>query len=117
MTDNRQQRRKAEREALKRAGQHASQSRAEQDHGPIEETYRDKMNALANVLDELFNGPETDAPKETGFVLFVFPFEDAERPDRNRLNYISNANRADMATMFREMIARWEGRTAGAGTA
>jgi hypothetical protein len=44
--------------------------------------------------------------RETGFVLLVFPFGEKE----GRANFISNgADRKDIVTLFREMIARFEG--------
>ncbi|WP_245329132.1 hypothetical protein [Bradyrhizobium centrolobii] len=65
------------------------------------------MNALAGVLDEILNGDAKGAARETGFVLLVFPFGDAEG---NRCNFISNgADRRDVVTLMREMIARFEG--------
>ncbi|OAF05418.1 hypothetical protein AYJ54_00495 [Bradyrhizobium centrolobii] len=69
--------------------------------------YREQMNALAGVLDEILNGDAKGAARETGFVLLVFPFGDAEG---NRCNFISNgADRRDVVTLMREMIARFEG--------
>lgn len=74
---------------------------------PIEERYRKQMVAVARTLDEVFNGRKKRGARETGFVLLVFPF--GEDP-RGRCNYISNgADRRDMISLFREMIARFEG--------
>lgn len=79
----------------------------------IEDKYKRKMSALAVALDHYFNG-DTAAPRgkkirddrETGFVLLVFPFGDAE----GRCNFISNgADRKDIVNLFKEMIARFEG--------
>ena len=60
---------------------------------PIEARHHRMMNTLAQTLDELFNGEATGADRQTGFVLMVFPFGNGE----GRANYISNANRADIA--------------------
>lgn len=79
--------------------------------GPIERAYREKMNRLAQLLDGVLNGDVR--PKETGFVLLVFPFGDTE----GRCNYISNAERADVVTMLKEQIARFEHRMGEEGTA
>lgn len=73
--------------------------------GPIEEEYRAKMNAVARGLNEIFNG-DTLPVKSTGFVLMVFPYGDKS----GRCNYISNgADRRDIITLMKEMIARFEG--------
>jgi hypothetical protein len=65
------------------------------------------MNAVAHALDEMFNGDKKGADRETGFVLLVFPFGDA---DGSRCNYISNgADRRDMVSLLREMAARFDG--------
>ena len=74
---------------------------------PIEAEYRAQMTAIAEALDETFNG-ELKAPhKKVGFVLLVYPFgEDVA----GRCNFISNgADRRDIVTLFKEMIARFEG--------
>lgn len=71
---------------------------------PIESAYREKMNQLAGVLDRMFNGDTR--PRQTGFVLLVFPFGEKE----GRCNYISNgADRRDIVTLFKEQIKRFEG--------
>lgn len=73
---------------------------------PIEERHRAMMNKLAMALDKLFNEEKTGKARETGFVLMVFPFGDFD----GRCNYISNgANRNDIVTLMKEMIARFEG--------
>lgn len=73
---------------------------------PIQDAYRAKMNAIAEALDEMFNGEAKGNDRETGFVLLVFPFGDKE----GRCNFISNgADRRDIVTMFKEMIARFQG--------
>lgn len=73
---------------------------------PIQEEYRAKMNAIAQVLDETFNGTARGQDRKTGFVLLVFPFAGHE----GRCNYISNgADRRDIVTMFKEQIKRFEG--------
>jgi hypothetical protein len=80
-----------------------------QKHGlgdaPIEDKYRRKMNALARTLDEWFNGESKGKDREVGFVLLVFEFGD--KP--GRANYISNADRADVVTLLKEQLARFEG--------
>jgi hypothetical protein len=73
---------------------------------PIEPEYVEMMNAMAGALDEMFNGKAKGNDRKTGFVLLVFPFNDHE----GRCNFVSNgADRKDIVTLFREMIARFEG--------
>jgi hypothetical protein len=77
----------------------------------IEARYKREMNTLAHVLDEHFNDPEQ--PKHTAFVLLVMPFGDVS----GRVNYISNGKRADIVTMMKEVLARFEGQPEQKGTA
>jgi hypothetical protein len=73
---------------------------------PIEPEYIEKMNAIARVLDETFNGEAKGNDKKIGFVLLMFHFGEKE----GRCNFISNgAERKDIVTLFKEMIARFEG--------
>lgn len=75
---------------------------------PVEERYRAQMQHLARALDRYFNGEKRGEDRETGFVLLVFPVGDRE----GRCNFISNgADRANIVSLFREMIARFEGAT------
>jgi hypothetical protein len=81
---------------------------------PIEDAYRQQMNAIAAVLDETFNGNKKHPYKETGFVLLVFPYGDKT----GRANFISNgADRRDIVVLFKEMIARFEGQPELRGSA
>jgi len=74
---------------------------------PIQEKYRAQMNAVAKAIDMLFNGDKEGRDRETGFVLLVFPFGEQRE---GRCNFISNgADRKEIVTLFREMIARFEG--------
>ena len=74
---------------------------------PIEAAYKEKMNRLAQAIDQLFNGEKRGNDREVGFVLLVFPFGDDAA---GRCNFISNgADRKDVVALFREMIARFEG--------
>jgi hypothetical protein len=84
---------------------------------PIEPQYLEKMNVIAGALDKMFNGEAKGADRPTGFVLMVFPFAEFDAGD-TRCNYISNgANRADVVTLMREMIARFEGQPEQKGRA
>jgi hypothetical protein len=73
---------------------------------PIEAEYHEKMVAIGQALDELLNGKIGGPDRKTGFVLMVFPFDD----HTGRCNYMSNgADRRDIITLMKEMIARFEG--------
>lgn len=74
---------------------------------PIQQQYRALMNATAEGLDKIFNGDQH--PKKVGFVLLSFEFGKTEG---GRVNYISNADRADMIAAMNEWLARAEGRYA-----
>lgn len=65
----------------------------------IQREYREKMNVLAELLDEYFNEP--NQPKTTAFALLIAPFG---ADPNGRVNYISNAERADMLKMMRTYI-------------
>ena len=74
--------------------------------GPIEPAYHAQMNALASMLDEYFNGDAKGDARTVGFVLLVFEYGEKE----GRCNFLSNgADRKDIVTLFKEMIARFEG--------
>jgi hypothetical protein len=73
---------------------------------PIEQAYRDKMTAVAQGLDEIFNGQVGGPGRKVGFILLVFPFGARE----GRCNYISNgANRDDVVTLLKEQLAYFQG--------
>jgi hypothetical protein len=73
---------------------------------PIEAEHREKMNQLAQAIDQLFNGDKRGKDRNVGFVLLVFPFGDK----KGRANYISNgADRKDIVRLFKEQIKRFEG--------
>jgi hypothetical protein len=69
---------------------------------PIEPAYREQMKVLAKTIDEYLN---PDGEKRNGFIIMMFPLND----HGGRTNYISNANRADVVTMLKEQIKRFEG--------
>jgi hypothetical protein len=74
---------------------------------PIQPHFHGVMNGVAEALDNIFNGDKR--PKTTGFVLLAFEFGKTEG---GRVNYISNADRADMIAAMKEWLARAEGRYA-----
>jgi hypothetical protein len=81
---------------------------------PIEPKHIEMMKAMAGALDEMFNGKSKGNDRATGFVLMVFPFGDHS----GRCNYISNgADRRDIVTLMKEMIARFEGQPEATGHA
>ena len=81
---------------------------------PIQAEYHEKMTAVVTALDAMFNPGKRGPARETGFVLLVFPFGNVE----GRCNYMSNgADRRDVLTLMREMVARFEGQPEMKGTA
>jgi hypothetical protein len=73
---------------------------------PIEDRYREQLEAVARGLDLVFNGDDRGATRKIGFVLLMFEYGE----HNGRANFISNgADRKDIVTLFREMIARFEG--------
>jgi hypothetical protein len=70
------------------------------------------MKSLAAGIDEIMNGKVR--PKKNGFVLLVFPFDG---PEDQRCNYVSNAERADIVVLLKELVARFEGQTLQSGRA
>lgn len=74
---------------------------------PIQQEYRAKMEVMARALDKFLNDDASGDDRKHGYVLLVFPFGD---DPKGRCNFISNgADRRDIVTLFREMIARFEG--------
>lgn len=80
---------------------------------PIEEEYKEKMNALAQVIDNIFNGENKGTERTAGFILLLFPFGNKE----GRCNYISNADREDVIILLKEQLRRFEGMAEAKGTA
>jgi len=80
---------------------------------PIQPEYERQMTTIALALDEMFNGENAtpriagvEDKRKVGFVLLVFEFG----AEPGRCNFISNgADRRDVVTLFKEMIARFEG--------
>lgn len=89
-------------------------NKAQLGDAPIQREYVDKMRAIATGLDKIFNGETRGDARKTGFVLLVFPFgNDFD----GRCNYISNADRKDIVTLFKEQIKRFEGQPEVSGKA
>jgi hypothetical protein len=99
MAKNRRSRSQEEYEAARREGRALGDA-------PVDEEYHAQMVAVVHTIDELFNGHAGGSDRKTGFVLLVFPFGDTT----GRCNFMSNgADRRDIVTLFKEMIARFEG--------
>lgn len=74
---------------------------------PIEGQYHAQMTAMMRAMDEFINGDLKGGERHTGIVILMFPFGEAES---GRTNFMSNgANRRDVVTLMKEMIARFEG--------
>lgn len=67
------------------------------DHQPIEEPVRGTMQDIAGLLGDIFT------PAGYGFMLCCFSFKGDQR-----MNYISNAKRADMVKALRELADQLE---------
>lgn len=84
---------------------------------PIEERVRYQANAIAATLDDFLNGekqPDKKRERKVGFGVLIFEFGKIEA---GRMNWISNAERADMIVALKEMVAQLEGRVQSAGRA
>jgi hypothetical protein len=68
--------------------------------GPIEPEFIEKMNVLAQALNQYLN----PIGKKVGFVLLTFNFDEG-----GRCNYISNADREDIKVLLREQLSYFEG--------
>jgi hypothetical protein len=84
---------------------------------PIQPEFYEKMNAIAKALDQVLNGEVKGKDRKNGFVLMLYPFGNLANGDA-RCNYISNgADRRDVVTLMKEMIARFEGQPEQSGRA
>jgi hypothetical protein len=84
---------------------------------PIQPEFYVKMNDLAKVLDKFLNGEAKGKDRKNGFVLMVYAFGNLASGDA-RCNYISNgADRRDVVTLMKEMIARFESQPKQSGKA
>lgn len=78
------------------------------DFQPIQPAFHAQMNALAQTLDEYFNPGLPGlgrGERKVGFFLTCFNFNEA-----GRFNYISNAEKLDVKTMLKDIVARIEAR-------
>lgn len=74
---------------------------------PIQKDYREQMQAVMSTLDEFMNGEARGKDRSVGIVVLMFPFGEAAN---GRCNFISNgADRRDLVTLMKEMVARFEG--------
>lgn len=69
-------------------------------HGPMEREVVGQMRALSHAIIEVM-------PEGYGFVFLTFKFGEVRGA---RMNYMSNAKRADMLTALKELVANMEGR-------
>lgn len=73
---------------------------------PVQADYHDKMTAIMQALDEFLNEGKKGDARQVGIILMMFPYGDVD----GRCNYMSNgADRKDVVTLMKEMIARFEG--------
>lgn len=74
------------------------------DHDKIQPQVEDVMKGIGKVIHEC-------CPEGFGFALLMFKFGPGTAGEDNRMNYLSNAPRADMIAALKELIANFEGRT------
>jgi len=70
------------------------------------------MQSIATALDGALN--EEGTPKRNGFVVLLFPLDQAEG---SRTNYVSNCDRKDIVAALKEVVARFEGQPHQSGRA
>lgn len=70
------------------------------------------LQSLAAGLDTILNGDAKGAARRVGFTVLVFNFGDT-----GNVNYVSNADRADMIATLKSLLARWEGQPIQEGRA
>lgn len=79
------------------------------DHQAISPQFHALMNELAQGLDAMFNPPPAPGlprgKRTVGFFLTCFEFDAP-----GRFNYISNAEKLDVKTMLKQIVARIEAR-------
>lgn len=71
---------------------------------PVEKEFIERMKAVAIGIDQYLNAP--GVPKEIGFVVLMFKFGETQG---GRMNYMSNANRADVINALTEQLAYFKG--------
>jgi hypothetical protein len=72
--------------------------------------HRDLLTSMMPVLDHAFNGTARGKDRRVGFTLLTYPMNAEPDPGtpEGRCNFASNgAQRADLAAMFRFLLARW----------
>lgn len=101
-------------EAKRRAANMGSEGAETLGDGPIDPAFRGNMNAIAAVIDEVFNGENPGEDRKVGFILMTFPYD----APAGRCNYISNgADRKDVAAFLREQVAYFESQAQPGGSA
>ncbi len=71
---------------------------------PVEQKFRGFMQRLASTVDGMLR---KKFKRKIGFTILLFELNEFSG---GRVNYISNADRADMIAAMKEWIARQEGR-------
>lgn len=69
------------------------------------EQQKDPMQVMAKAIDTALNGG-TLPLRFHGFVLLVFPFDQADAP----VQHVENVDRKDMIAAMKALIAKFEGR-------
>lgn len=110
---NRAERRK-QRHATAKQQYESRQPKDRLGDAPVEQAYHERMVGVMGAVDEVFNGDAKGPDKQVGIVMLVFPYGDTS----GWCNFMSNgADRRDIVTLFKEMIARFEGQPEQSGRA
>lgn len=74
---------------------------------PVQPEVLDEMRDVGRAIDHIFNGPrESGEPRRIGFVLMTFEF--GEATPGQRMNYLSNASRADVRRMLVDQLKQFD---------
>ena len=80
----------------------------------VQEEIHKQMTAIMGAIDDFLNRGQKGNDRAWGVVIMMFPSGDVD----GRCNYMSNgADRRDIVTLMREMIARFEGQPETRGSA
>jgi hypothetical protein len=76
--------------------------------GPVDPRYIEAMKIVGRAIDTMFN-PDGPKQRTVGWIVITFAFGPTKEGDR--VNYMSNAERADVVTMLKEQLRYFEGQS------
>jgi hypothetical protein len=74
--------------------------------GPVDPRYVEAMKTVGRAIDMMFN-PDGPKNRTVGWIVITFAFGNAKEGEL--VNYMSNADRADVVTMLKEQLRYFEG--------